>query len=86
MAEAVESLGSIKDLGVKAAPAQAPATAKIDKLGRAYATGRRKTATARVWIKRGTSKIVINGKDPDGVLRPSGAAPHDQAAARGRQT
>ncbi|MBK8838514.1 MAG: 30S ribosomal protein S9 [Hyphomonadaceae bacterium] len=63
MAEAVESLGSIKDLGVKAAPAQAPATAKIDKLGRAYATGRRKTATARVWIKRGTGKIVINGKD-----------------------
>ncbi|MDP3494464.1 MAG: 30S ribosomal protein S9 [Hyphomonadaceae bacterium] len=32
-------------------------------MGRAYATGRRKTATARVWIKRGTGKIVINGKD-----------------------
>ena len=63
MAEAVESLSSIKDLNVKAAAAQAPATAKIDKLGRAYATGRRKTATARVWIKRGTGKIVINGKD-----------------------
>ena len=63
MAEAVESLSSIKDLNVKAAAAQAPATAKIDKLGRAYGTGRRKTATARVWVKRGTGKIIINGKD-----------------------
>jgi small subunit ribosomal protein S9 len=63
MAEAVDSLSSIKDLGVKASAPQAPATAKIDKLGRAYGTGRRKTATARVWIKRGTGKITINGKD-----------------------
>jgi hypothetical protein len=35
MAEAVESLSSIKDLNVKAAAPQAPVTAKIDKLGRA---------------------------------------------------
>jgi small subunit ribosomal protein S9 len=62
MAEAVDSLGNLKDLGVKAAPAQAPATPKIDKQGRAYGTGRRKTATARVWIKRGTGKITVNGK------------------------
>lgn len=34
----------------------------IDKLGRAYGTGRRKDATARVWIKRGSGKIEINGK------------------------
>ncbi|MFZ4541524.1 MAG: 30S ribosomal protein S9 [Rickettsiales bacterium] len=34
----------------------------IDKLGRAYGTGRRKDATARVWIKRGTGKIEVNGK------------------------
>ena len=54
MAEAVDSLSNIKDLNVKAAAAQAPATAKIDKLGRAYGTGRRKTATARVWVKRRT--------------------------------
>jgi small subunit ribosomal protein S9 len=62
MAESVESLGSIKELGVKAAEAKAPAVAKIDKLGRSYATGRRKTATARVWVKRGTGKITVNGK------------------------
>jgi small subunit ribosomal protein S9 len=65
MAEAVDSLGDLKSLNVKAAPAQAPATPKIDKLGRAYGTGRRKSATARVWIKRGTGKITINGKDQE---------------------
>ena len=36
---------------------------KIDKLGRSYATGRRKESTARVWVKRGTGKIFINGKE-----------------------
>ena len=36
---------------------------KIDKLGRSYYTGRRKESTARVWVKRGTGKITINGKD-----------------------
>ena len=39
-----------------------PMVSKIDKLGRSYATGRRKDSTARVWVKRGTGKIVINGK------------------------
>jgi len=63
MAETVESLGSIKDLGVQASAAKAPAVANIDKLGRSYGTGRRKTATARVWVKRGTGKITVNGKD-----------------------
>ena len=36
---------------------------KIDSLGRSYATGRRKESAARVWVKRGTGKISINGKD-----------------------
>ena len=36
---------------------------KIDTLGRSYATGRRKESAARVWVKRGTGKISINGKD-----------------------
>ena len=36
---------------------------KIDALGRSYATGRRKESTARVWVKRGSGKIQINGKD-----------------------
>lgn len=35
---------------------------KVDKFGRAYGTGRRKNAVARVWIKRGSGKISVNGK------------------------
>jgi len=63
MVETVGSLDSIKDLNVQASAAKAPAVAKVDKLGRSYGTGRRKTATARVWVKRGTGKITVNGKD-----------------------
>ena len=37
----------------------------IDAQGRAYATGRRKDAVARVWIKPGTVKIVVNGRDQE---------------------
>ena len=35
---------------------------KLDKLGRAYATGRRKTSVSRVWLKYGNNKIIVNGK------------------------
>ena len=37
----------------------------LDNLGRAYATGRRKTSVSRVWIKYGQPKIVVNGKAVD---------------------
>ena len=37
----------------------------LDKLGRAYATGRRKRSVSRVWIKYGQPKIVVNGKAVD---------------------
>jgi small subunit ribosomal protein S9 len=40
-------------------------TPVVDKLGRSYATGKRKNAVARVWIKSGTGKISINGKESD---------------------
>lgn len=36
--------------------------AKLDEKGRAYGTGRRKVAAARVWIKPGSGKITVNGK------------------------
>ena len=36
---------------------------KVDDLGRAYSTGRRKSSVARVWIKRGSGSVKINGKD-----------------------
>ena len=37
----------------------------LDQFGRAYATGRRKDAVARVWIKPGSGKITINGRDQE---------------------
>ena len=37
----------------------------LDKLGRAYATGRRKESVSRVWIKRGAGKVLVNGKSID---------------------
>lgn len=45
------------------APAHPAHVQKLDKFGRAYATGKRKNAVARVWVKPGSGKIIINGKD-----------------------
>lgn len=58
-------LNSLEDLGtVVATEAAAPVhVQKLDKLGRAYATGKRKDAVARVWVKPGSGKITVNGKD-----------------------
>jgi small subunit ribosomal protein S9 len=56
-------LSSLKDLGV-AGQASAPARErKVDAQGRSYATGKRKNAVARVWVKAGSGKIIVNGKD-----------------------
>ena len=52
--------GSAADV---AAPAAAPRVPVRDALGRAYATGKRKDAVARVWVKPGTGKVVVNGKE-----------------------
>jgi small subunit ribosomal protein S9 len=60
----LSDLGAAMGMAVAAnaaAPA-APAKPKVDAKGRAYATGRRKNAIARVWIKRGTGKVTVNGK------------------------
>jgi small subunit ribosomal protein S9 len=58
-------LSSLKDLGTSSeVAAAAPAhVRKVDSLGRSYATGKRKNAVARVWVKPGTGKIVVNGKE-----------------------
>jgi small subunit ribosomal protein S9 len=42
-----------------------PAEPQIDEHGRSYATGKRKNAVARVWIKRGNGKITVNGQDQE---------------------
>ena len=56
-----ETLTSLADLKGSAPAAEAPKhVQKLDKQGRAYATGKRKDAVARVWIKPGSGKIVVN--------------------------
>ncbi|MFM2442928.1 MAG: ribosomal protein [Pseudomonadota bacterium] len=63
-----ETLSSLQDLGgvtASAAPDAPVHVQKIDKLGRAYATGKRKNAVARVWIKPGSGKVTINGRALD---------------------
>jgi small subunit ribosomal protein S9 len=66
-----ETLTSLSDLN-QAAVAEAPRhVQKLDKHGRAYATGKRKNAVARVWIKPGAGKISINGRDVENYfVRP----------------
>ncbi|XDZ67041.1 30S ribosomal protein S9 [Alphaproteobacteria bacterium LSUCC0684] len=56
------ALGALKDGAVETDTA-APVEPRIDSLGRSYATGRRKDASARVWVKRGTGKMSVNGRD-----------------------
>ncbi|MEQ1901630.1 MAG: 30S ribosomal protein S9 [Devosia sp.] len=62
-----ETINSLEALGTSAAAPIAPAAPvhvqKLDKQGRAYATGKRKNAIARVWIKPGSGKITVNGKE-----------------------
>ena len=57
-------LGELKgDAAVPAVPAAPVYQQKLDAQGRAYATGKRKNAVARVWLKRGNGKITVNTKD-----------------------
>jgi small subunit ribosomal protein S9 len=70
MAEDIKSLDDLKDVvetsggSVAAAVSDAVNRAPVrDALGRSYATGKRKDAVARVWIKPGSGKVTVNGKD-----------------------
>ena len=76
MSDTATSLADLETLGADVqAPAQIAAVIReqeIDAQGRAYATGRRKDAVARVWLKPGTGKIVVNGRDQEVYFaRPS---------------
>ena len=64
MADTLQSLADLAQVAKPAAPApDAPRhVQKLDKLGRAYATGKRKDAVARVWIKPGPGKITVNDR------------------------
>ena len=64
MAETINSLEDLGAANVAAVAADAPVhVQKLDAQGRAYATGKRKNAIARVWIKPGAGKITVNGKE-----------------------
>ncbi|AMY69196.1 30S ribosomal protein S9 [Frigidibacter mobilis] len=69
MADEIKTLDDLKDAvaGTSAAAAPvvelAPRLPQRDSLGRAYATGKRKNAVARVWIKPGSGKVIVNGKE-----------------------
>ena len=59
------TLQDLSGLGATPASPTAPVERqpKIDAQGRAYATGKRKNAVARVWIKPGVGRVTINGRD-----------------------
>jgi small subunit ribosomal protein S9 len=60
--EALQQLAGTPLLADNAAPLREQ---QLDQHGRAYATGKRKNAIARVWIKPGSGKITINGRDQE---------------------
>lgn len=62
MSDTMQSLDQLSALKT-AAPEGPKYVKKVDKLGRAYATGKRKDAVARVWIKPGSGKIVVNSRE-----------------------
>lgn len=78
MSETANSLADLDTLGAETSANTGSQIAavlreqEIDAQGRAYATGRRKDAVARVWLKPGTGKIVVNGRDQEVYFaRPS---------------
>ena len=70
----MSQLSSLEDLGTADVGVQPEAPVhvqKLDQYGRAYATGKRKDAVARVWIKPGTGRITVGGKNfTDYFARP----------------
>jgi small subunit ribosomal protein S9 len=65
MAETMQSLEQLAALRPAAAPETPRYVQKLDKRGRSYATGKRKNAVARVWVKPGAGKIVVNTREID---------------------
>lgn len=60
MAETMQSLEELAALRPAAAPETPRYVQKLDKQGRAYATGKRKNAVARVWLKPGGGQVTVN--------------------------
>ena len=62
MAETLSSLQDLKSATAAPQPEAPRYVQKLDAQGRAYATGKRKDAVARVWIKPGSGKVTVNGR------------------------
>ena len=63
MSEEIKALEGLQEIAVvDVAEIAAPREPVRDDLGRSYATGKRKDAVARVWIKPGSGKVIVNGK------------------------
>ena len=62
MSDTMQSLDQLSSLK-PAAPEAPKYVKKVDKQGRAYATGKRKDAVARVWIKPGAGKVTVNTRE-----------------------
>jgi len=80
---------ALKGMGTQAAEDVVVHERKVDAQGRSYATGKRKNAIARVWIKPGKGKITINGRDQEiyfarPVLRMMIAQPMELADRAGQ--
>ena len=89
MPETIQTLGDLSTLKPVAAPEPPKYVQKLDKQGRAYATGKRKDAVARVWIKPGTGKILVNTREVEvyfarPVLRMMIEQPFSVAARSGQ--
>ena len=65
MAEEIKTLDELKSAVMEEASVDEPVKRESlkDNLGRSYATGKRKDAVARVWIKAGSGKVTVNGKE-----------------------
>ncbi|SMO78039.1 30S ribosomal protein S9 [Paracoccus laeviglucosivorans] len=63
MAEDIKTLDDLKSVTTAAVVEKPLHEAQRDAQGRAYATGKRKDAVARVWVKPGSGKVSVNGKD-----------------------
>ena len=62
--KSLEDLGSLKQSDeIVSEPINENPEPKIDNLGRSYATGKRKGAVARVWVKKGAGVVIVNNKD-----------------------
>jgi small subunit ribosomal protein S9 len=61
--QGLEALEALRKTSQTAAQTAEPAEPQLDAQGRAYATGKRKNAIARVWIKPGNGKLTVNGRE-----------------------